>query len=68
MRTWMDDQKRVTWGIFPIKRYNTQGSRKYLLKGPDLMNGLTEALCKFSKDPVAIIYDVEKMFYQFHVS
>ena len=40
----------------------------YLLQGPDLTNKLVEVLCRFRKEPVAIMCDVEKMFYQFRVA
>ena len=39
-----------------------------LLQGPDLTNKLAGVICRFRKEPVAIMCDVEKMFYQFRVS
>ena len=39
-----------------------------LLQGPDLTNKLVGVLCRFRKEPVSIMCDVEKMFYQFRVS
>lgn len=39
-----------------------------LLQGPDLTNKLLGVLCRFRKEPVSIMCDVEKMFYQFRVS
>lgn len=38
-----------------------------LLKGPDLINSLVGVLCRFRKESVAIICDIEKMFHQFLV-
>lgn len=39
-----------------------------LLKGPDLINPLVGVLCRFRKEAVAIICDIERMFYQFSVT
>jgi hypothetical protein len=39
----------------------------HLLTGPDLINGLVGVLCRFRKNPVALMCDVEKMFHQFYV-
>lgn len=39
-----------------------------LLQGPDLINSLVGVICRFRKEPVAVICDVEKMFYQFRVN
>lgn len=39
-----------------------------LLTGPDLINPLVGVLCTFRKEAVAIICDIEIMFYQFSVS
>ena len=41
---------------------------KRLLQGPDLTNNLTGVLCRFRKEPVAVMCDIEQMFYQFGVS
>ena len=38
-----------------------------LLQGPDLLNSLITVLCKFRERPVAIMADIEKMFYRFKV-
>ena len=38
------------------------------MQGPDLTNKLVGVLCRFRKEPVSIMCDVEKMFYQFRVS
>lgn len=39
-----------------------------LLTGPDLINPLLGVLCRFRREAVAIICDIEKMFHQFYVS
>ncbi|KAG5266126.1 hypothetical protein AALO_G00250060 [Alosa alosa] len=39
-----------------------------LLTGPDLINSLFGVLCRFRKEAVAIICDIEKMFHQFYAS
>lgn len=39
----------------------------HLLTGLELTNTLVGVLCRFSKGPVAIMCDVERMFHQFHV-
>ncbi|KAL4006146.1 hypothetical protein ACER0C_005859 [Sarotherodon galilaeus] len=38
-----------------------------LLTGPDMINSLVGVLCRFIKENVAIIYDIERMFHQFSV-
>ena len=40
----------------------------HLLQGPDLTNMLVGVICRFRKEPVAVICDIEQMFYQFRVS
>lgn len=39
----------------------------YLLSGPNLMNGMVGVLCRFRKDDVAVIADIQSMFCQFYV-
>ncbi|KAK0152254.1 hypothetical protein N1851_006383 [Merluccius polli] len=39
-----------------------------LLTGPDLINSLVGVLCRFRREAVAIICDIEKMFHQFLVT
>lgn len=39
----------------------------HLLKGPDLNNGLVGVLVRFRREEVALICDIQKMFYQFRV-
>lgn len=38
-----------------------------LLTGPDMINSLLGVLCRFRKEAVAVICDIEKMFHQFFV-
>ena len=40
----------------------------HLLHGPDLINRLVGVLCRFRKERVALMCDIESMFYQFHVN
>lgn len=39
-----------------------------LLQGPDLTNGLVGVLLRFRQEPVAMVADVEGMFYEVRVS
>ena len=39
-----------------------------LLQGPDLTNNLTGVLCRFRKEPIAVMCDIEAMFHQVRVS
>ncbi|XP_024119478.1 uncharacterized protein LOC112140696, partial [Oryzias melastigma] len=39
-----------------------------LLTGPDMTNSLVGVLCRFRREEVAIICDIQKMFHQFFVS
>ena len=39
-----------------------------LLQGPDLRNKLIGVICRFRQEPVAVMCDIEQMFYQFRVS
>ena len=40
----------------------------HLLQGPDLTNKLLGVLCRFRKEPIAVMCDIEQMFYQFRVT
>ena len=40
----------------------------HLLQGPDLTNKLLGVICRFRKESITIICDVEQMFYQFKVN
>ena len=39
----------------------------YLLRGPNLMNGLVGVLCRFRLEEVALVADIKAMFHQFLV-
>jgi len=41
---------------------------KHLLQGPDLTNNLVGVLCRFRKEPVALMGDIEGMFHQVGVA
>ena len=41
---------------------------KHLLQRPDLTDSLTGVLCRFRKEPVAFICDIEGMFHQVNVN
>ena len=47
--------------------YKRESLNKHLLTGPDLTNGLVGVLCRFRRDPVAFMCDLEAMFHQFKV-
>ncbi|XP_050390455.1 uncharacterized protein LOC126809746 [Patella vulgata] len=49
-------------------KFRDKSLNDYLLKGPYLTNALVGVLCRFRKERVAFICDIEKMFYQFHVN
>ena len=48
-------------------RFGGTSLNDHLLKGPDLTNGLFGVLCRFRLHKVALLCDVEKMFFQFQV-
>ena len=48
-------------------KYSGTSLNDHLLKGPDMTNGLVGVLCRFRKHEVALLCDIEKMFYQFRV-
>ena len=45
-------------------QFEGESLNKHLLKGPDLTNSLSGVLYRFRREPVAIICDIESMFYQ----
>lgn len=47
--------------------FKGESPNKHLLQGPDLTNSLTGVLCRFRKEPVAFICDIEGMFHQLNV-
>ena len=48
--------------------FKGESLNKHLLQGPDLTNSLTGMLCRFRKEPVAFICDIEGMFHQVNVN
>ena len=48
-------------------KFNGVALNDTLLTGPDLINPLVGVLCRFRKEAIAIICDIERMFYQFSV-
>ena len=49
-------------------RCNGDSLNDHLLQGPDLINTLVGVLCRFRREPVAFMCDVEQMFFQFKVA
>lgn len=49
-------------------KYMGQSLNDHLLQGPDMMNMLVGVLCRFRKEPVAFVCDIEQMFHQFKVN
>lgn len=45
-----------------------QSLNDYLLQRPDLTNMWVEVLCRFRKNPIAIVCDIEQMFHQLRVN
>ncbi|XP_029922895.1 uncharacterized protein LOC115370126 [Myripristis murdjan] len=48
-------------------KFNGISLNDTLLTGPDLINSLVGVLCRFRREEVAVICDIEKMFHQFRV-
>ena len=48
-------------------QYMSQSLNELLLQGPDFINSLCDVLCRFRKEPVAFVCDIEQMFLQFRV-
>ena len=48
-------------------QFQGESLNNHLLQGPDLTNNLTGVLCRFRREPVAIMCDIEAMFYQVKV-
>ena len=48
-------------------QFEGESLNKHLLQDPDLTNNLTGVLHRFRKEPVAIMCDIESMFYQVKV-
>ena len=49
-------------------QYESESLNKHLLQGPDLTNNLTGVLCRFRREPVALMCDIEAMFHQVKVT
>ncbi|CAC5383577.1 unnamed protein product [Mytilus coruscus] len=49
-------------------RYQGHSLNDHLLQGPDLTNTLIGVLCRFRKEQIAVICDIEQMFLQFNVN
>ena len=48
-------------------QFQGESLNNHLLQGPDLTNNLTGVLCRFRRKPVAVMCDIEAMFYQVKV-
>lgn len=48
--------------------FKGQSLNKCVLQGPDYNNNLSGVLCRFRREPVAVMCDVKKMYHQFRVS
>lgn len=48
--------------------FQSHSLNKHLLQGPDLTNHLVGVLFRFRQEPVALMCDIESMFYQVRVS
>ena len=48
-------------------QFEGESLNKHLLQGPDLTNNLTGVLCRFRREPVAFMCDIESMFFQVKV-
>ena len=57
---------RVVFDCFA--QYKGESLNKHLLQGPDLTNSLVGVLCRFRKESVAFICDIEGMFHQVQVT
>ena len=47
--------------------YQGRSLNNELMSGPDLTNQIIGVLIRFRQEPIAIIADIESMFYQVHV-
>ena len=48
--------------------FQNESLNKHLLQGPDLTNNLVGVLCRFRKEPVALMCDIEGMFHRIGVA
>ncbi len=71
--------KKVTSGVFPkpgricvvfdcSASFHGHSLNSILLPGPDLTNNLVGVLCRFRKEPIVLICDIEAVFHQFQVA
>ena len=60
------DKIRVVFDCSAKFRENALNDR--LLQGPNLTNTLVGVLCRFRKEPVAFLCDIEQMFHQFRMN
>ena len=60
------DQVRVVFDS--AAKYGGSALNDVLLSGPDLTNSLLGVLMRFRREPVAVICDIQKMFYCFKVN
>ena len=57
---------KFVWSLIAVRAGESLNSQ--LLQGPDLTNKLLGVICRFRQEPVAVMCDIEQMFYQFRVS
>lgn len=61
-------KKRKLQVVFDcMASYQDTSLNKELLQGPDLTNTLVGVLLRFHEEPVALMADIESMFYQVNV-
>ncbi len=49
-------------------QYSGKSLNDHLLSGPDMTNTLVGVMCRFRREPVAFICDIQQMFFQFWVN
>jgi len=49
-------------------KFHEKSLNDCLIQGPDLTNALICVLCRFRREPVAIMCDIKQLFYQFNVN
>lgn len=59
------DKIRVVFDCSSV--FQGHSLNQHLLQGPDLTNKLVGVICRFRKEPVAVMCDLERMVYQFKV-
>ena len=59
------DKTRVVFDC--SAQYQHFSLNQCLIQGPDLLNSMITVLCKFREHPIAIMGDIENMFYRFKV-